>query len=86
MYRITVANARHYVYNSQMKKANREITRFVNFVGGNTPASVILGCSPDMVHKLKTGLRPDFKAKYVLAMYRHKGFKLSFLRLFDLAP
>lgn len=62
---------------------NREITRFVKHVGGNTKAAKILGCSPDMVRKLKTGLR-GFRPEHVRAMYRVKGFRLSFLRLYDL--
>jgi DNA-binding transcriptional regulator YdaS (Cro superfamily) len=62
---------------------NREITRFVEYVGGNTKAAEILDCSPDMVRKLKTGLR-GFRPEHVRAMYLHKGFRLSFLRLFDL--
>lgn len=62
---------------------NREINRFVEHVGGNTKASKILNCTPDMVRKLKTGER-GFKPEHVQAMYRVKGFRLSFLRLFDL--
>jgi hypothetical protein len=66
-----------------MSTPNREIDRFVKHVGGNSPASKILGCSPDMVRKLKTGLR-GFNPEHVQAMYLHKGFRLSFLRLYDL--
>lgn len=70
-------------YNMSMPIPNREITRFVEHVGGNTPASKILECTPDMARKLKTGMR-GFRPQHVRAMYSHKGFKLSFLRLFDL--
>jgi hypothetical protein len=66
-----------------MNKPNREIDRFVKHVGGNTPASKILKCSPDMVRKMKTGIR-GYREEHVQAMYYHKGFRLSFLRLFDL--
>lgn len=66
-----------------MSIPNREIARFVEHVGGNTKASKILGCSPDMVRKLKTGER-GFRPEHVRAMYRVKGYRLSFLRLFDL--
>jgi DNA-binding transcriptional regulator YdaS (Cro superfamily) len=66
-----------------MNKTNREVQRFVDLVGGNTKAARILGCSPDMVRKIKTGDR-NFSPKYVRTMYKHKGFRLSFLRLFDL--
>ena len=62
---------------------NREIDRFVTHVGGNTPASKILGCTPDMIRKLKTGLR-GFNPGHVRAMYYTKGFKLSWLRLYDI--
>lgn len=62
---------------------NREINRFVEHVGGNTKASKILGCTPDMIRKMKTGER-GFKPEHVRAMYRYKGFRLSWLRLFDL--
>ena len=66
--------------------SNREITRFVKHVGGNTEAAKILDCSVDAVRKLKTGLRgkKGIDPKYVRAMYYHKGFRFSFLRLFDL--
>jgi hypothetical protein len=65
---------------------NREVVRFVDFVGGNTKAAEILGCSPDQVRKLKTGMRGEkgIDPKYIRAMYYHKGFRLSFLRLYDL--
>ena len=66
-----------------MLTPNREITRFVDHVGGNTKAAVILGCTPDMVRKLKTGAR-GFRPDHVRAMYYHKGFRLSFLRLYDI--
>lgn len=62
---------------------NEEFNRFVVHCGGNTKASKILGCSPDMVRKMKTDVR-GVKKEYVQAMYRHKGFRLSFLALFDL--
>jgi hypothetical protein len=52
-------------------------------VGGNTKAAKILGCTPDMVRKMKTGER-GFKPEHVQAMYYLKGFRLSFLRLYDL--
>ena len=63
---------------------NREISRFVDHVGGNTAAAKILDCSPGMVYKLKAGERPEIKPKYIRTMYNHKGFKLDWLRLFDL--
>jgi len=66
-----------------MNKPNSEIKRFVDLVGGNAPASKILNITPDMVRKLKEGER-EFKAKYVRIMYKHRGFKLSFIKLFDL--
>jgi hypothetical protein len=62
---------------------NREINRFVEHVGGNTKAAKIMDCTPDMVRKLKTGAR-GFSPCHVEAMYYHKGFRLSFLRLYDL--
>jgi len=69
-----------------MSTPNREIVRFVEHVGGNTKAAKILGCTPDQVRKLKTGLRGEkgIDPKYIRAMYRHKGFRLSWLRLYDL--
>ena len=66
-----------------MSIPNREITRFVEHVGGNTPASKILECTPDMIRKLKTGLR-GFRPEHARSMYYHKGFRLSWLRLFDI--
>ena len=65
-----------------MPTPNREINRFVEHVGGNTKASEILGCSPDMVRKVKNGLR-GFRPEHVRAMYLHKGFRLSWTRLYD---
>jgi hypothetical protein len=62
---------------------NTEIQRFVEFVGGNTKAAEIFDCTSDMVRKLKVGER-DFKPKYVRIMHGHNGFRLSFMRLFDL--
>jgi hypothetical protein len=69
-----------------MPTPNREIVRFVEHVGGNTKAAKILGCSSDLIRKLKTGERglKGIDPKYVRAMYYHKGFRLSFLRLYDL--
>ena len=63
---------------------NREIQRFVEHVGGPTKAGKILGCGPEMVRMLRKGER-GFKPDHVIAMYKHKGFRLSFLRLFNLA-
>lgn len=62
---------------------NEEFNRFVIHCGGNTKTSKILDCSADMVRKMKMGTR-GVRDKYVQAMYRHKGFRLSFLKLFDL--
>ena len=61
---------------------NREILRFVEWAGGNTKASKLLGCTPDMVRKMKTGER-GFNPDIVRAMYWTKGFKLSWTRLYD---
>ena len=66
-----------------MSIKNREIDRFVKHVGGNTKAAAILQCTPDMVRKMKTGER-GFKPEHVRRMYKHKGFRLSWLRLYDL--
>ena len=66
-----------------MPTPNREIDRFVEYVGGNTPASKILKCTPDMVRKLKTGMR-GFRPEHIHAIYYHKGFRLSWLRLYDI--
>jgi DNA-binding transcriptional regulator YdaS (Cro superfamily) len=66
-----------------MNTPNREINRFVEFAGGNTKAAKLLDCSPDMVRKMKTGER-GFNEEIVRAMYRCKGFRLSWLRLYDL--
>ena len=83
MYAFSLAKEIHNVYDYPMTTPNREITRFVDHVGGNTAASKIFGCTPDMILKLKTGQR-GFRPANVHAMYFHKGFRLSWLRLYDL--
>jgi len=60
---------------------NEEIARFVDYVGGVIKAAEIFDCTPDMVQKLRRGDR-EFRSKYVRTMYHHKGFRLSFKRLF----
>jgi len=62
---------------------NEEFTKYIAHCGGNKKAAGFLGCSVDMVRKMKTGAR-GIGEKYVQIMYRHKGFRLSFLRLFHL--
>jgi len=62
---------------------NREIDRFVNHVGSTAAAADLLDVSPDMLQKMRKGER-NFKTEYVRIMYRTKGFRLSFTRLFDL--
>ena len=67
----------------ESREENREIKKFVDFVGGPTKAGKILGCGPEMVRMLRKGER-GFKPDHVRAMYKTKGYRLSFLRLFDL--
>jgi len=62
---------------------NGEFDRFVDHCGGNKEASEVLGCSYDMVRAMKQGRR-GIAEKYIRIMYHRKGFRLSFLRLFDL--
>lgn len=62
---------------------NKEIQRFVDYVGGPTKASKILGCTPNMVHKMTSGVR-GFKPRHVRAMHHTRGFNLSFEELFEL--
>ena len=62
---------------------NREIDRFVNHVGSVNAAAEILDVSTDMLRKMRKGER-NFNNEYVRIMYRTKGFRLSFTRLFDL--
>ena len=62
---------------------NEEIGRFVKHVGGVNETAKVFDCTPDMVQKLRRGDR-EFKAKYVRIMHGHKGFRLSFKRLFGL--
>ena len=66
-----------------MTTKNKEMLRYVEYTGGNTKTSKLLGCSPDMVRKMKNNIR-GIQPHYVRVMYRTKGFRLSFLRLFDL--
>lgn len=66
-----------------MNTPNREIDRFIIHVGSATAAAEILDVSTDMLQKMRQGQR-EFKPKYVRDMYRTKGFRLSFMRLFDL--
>lgn len=63
---------------------NKEIQRFVDFVGGPKKAAAIMDCTPNMVNKLERGVRePRFK--YIKAMYLTKKFKLNFARLHGLS-
>jgi len=62
---------------------NREIARFIEFAGGPAKAARIFDCTPDMVQKMRRGER-QIAPRYVRALYHHKGFQLSFKRLFDL--
>ena len=66
-----------------MSYQNREINRFIEQVGSVNGAAEYLGCTPDMLQKMRRGER-DFKSKYVRLMYRYPGFRLSFVRLYDL--
>lgn len=66
-----------------MSENNREFDRFIDHVGSVNGAAEALGCTPDMLQKMRKRQR-EFLPKYVRAMYRYPGFRLSFKRLFDL--
>lgn len=71
--------------NDQRSKLHtgREFARFVEHVGSLKGAAEYLECTPDQLSKLRKGDR-EIMARYVRAMYRYPGFRLSFKRLFDL--
>lgn len=66
-----------------MNESNPEFDRFIDHVGSVNDAAEALGCTPDMLQKMRRGRR-NFLPKYVRAMYHYPGFRLSFKRLFGL--
>lgn len=63
--------------------SGREFIRFVEHIGSLKGAAEILGVTPDMLSKLRKGER-RITQELVRAMYRTPGFRLSFVKLFDL--